>query len=126
MEAGNGWTPARAAVTARRAAPPIAAAIVVVLAAVVFLVRPSSTQAAASKGPVVSTLETKLGRVLVDSRGRTLYLFEGDRNGRSACTRQCASFWPPLITSAKPAVAGGAKAALIGTVKRADGRLQVT
>jgi hypothetical protein len=36
------------------------------------------------------------------------------------------TFWPPLIANGKPRVAGGAKASLIGTTKRADGRLQVT
>ena len=66
------------------------------------------------------------GRVLVNSRGHTLYLFGKDRNGKSACSGQCASFWPPLIANGKPRVAGGAKASLIGTIKRADGRRQVT
>jgi predicted lipoprotein with Yx(FWY)xxD motif len=74
----------------------------------------------------VSTASTKYGRILVDSRGRTLYLFEKDRNGKSACAGKCATFWPPLITTGKPRVAAGAKASLVGTTKRADGRLQVT
>src|SRR5262249_31990442 len=85
-----------------------------------------SGQAAKASGPVVSTAETSLGRILVDSRGRTLYLFEKDRKGKSACSGQCATFWPPLIAGAKPRVAGGGKASLISTTKRADGRLQVT
>src|SRR4029077_9025625 len=67
-----------------------------------------------------------LGRIIVKSNGRTLYLFEKDRNGKSACTGQCAVFWAPLITSGKPRVTGGAKAFFIGTTRRADGRLQVT
>jgi predicted lipoprotein with Yx(FWY)xxD motif len=53
-------------------------------------------------------------------------MFGKDRKGRSSCTGQCASFWPPLLTSGKPRVAGSAKASLVGTTKRADGRLQVT
>jgi predicted lipoprotein with Yx(FWY)xxD motif len=96
------------------------------LAAIVFLLHPAATHAAKAAGPVVSTAKTNLGRVLVDSRGRTLYLFEKDRNGKSACSGKCASFWPPLIASGKPRVAAGAKASLIGTTKRADGRMQVT
>jgi predicted lipoprotein with Yx(FWY)xxD motif len=75
---------------------------------------------------VVSTARTGLGRILVNSSGRTLYLFGKDRNGKSACTGQCASFWPPLITKGKPRVMSGARASLIGTTKRSDGRLQVT
>src|SRR5262245_4753604 len=99
------------------------AATVAALAAATFLFHPPSSQAAKTTGPVVSTAKTSLGRILVDSRGRTLYLFENDRKGKSACRGQCATFWPPLIASAKPRVAGGAKASLIGTSKRADGRL---
>ncbi len=95
-----------------------------VLAAV--LLQPAAGTAALAKGPVVSTASTSLGRILVDSRGRTLYMFEKDKNGKSACAGKCASFWPPLIATGKPRAAGGAKASLLGTTKRADGRLQVT
>ena len=80
----------------------------------------------AGAGVKVAISNTGLGRVLVDGRGRTLYLFAKDKNGRSACTVQCAGYWPPLIASGKPFAAAGAKASLLGTTKRADGRLQVT
>jgi len=104
----------------------VAAAAVAALAAASFALHPPATHAAQAKGAVVSTAKTTLGRIIVNSNGRTLYLFEKDRNGKSACSRQCAVFWPPLITNGKPAVTGGARASLIGTTKRADGRLQVT
>src|SRR6185436_16079706 len=87
---------------------------------------PSTSGASQTKGPVVSTASSKLGRILVDARGRTLYLFEKDKNGKSACVGQCATFWPPLIASGKPLAGTGAKASLLGTTRRADGRLQVT
>ena len=103
-----------------------AAAAVAALAAASFALNPPATHAAQAKGAVVSTAKTSLGRIIVNSSGRTLYLFEKDRNGKSACSGQCAVFWPPLITSGKPGVTGGARASLIGTTKRADGRLQVT
>jgi predicted lipoprotein with Yx(FWY)xxD motif len=60
------------------------------------------------------------------ARGHTLYQFEKDRNGKSACTGMCAQFWPPLIASGKPQASAGAKASLLGTTRRADGRMQVT
>jgi predicted lipoprotein with Yx(FWY)xxD motif len=104
----------------------VAAAAVAALAAASFALHPPATHAAQVKGVVVSVAKTGLGRIIVDSSGRTLYLFEKDRNGKSACSGQCAAFWPPLITSGKPGVTGGAKASLIGTTRRADGRLQVT
>ena len=112
--------------TARRPRMIVAAAAVTALAATIFALHPAATHAAPARGAVVSTATTSLGRVIVNSNGRTLYLFGKDSNGRSACSGQCAAFWPPLITSGKPSVAGGAKASLIGTTKRADGRLQVT
>jgi predicted lipoprotein with Yx(FWY)xxD motif len=104
----------------------IAAAAVAALAAAILAFHPTVTHAAQAKGAVVSTAQTSLGRIIVNANGRTLYLFEKDRNGKSACSGQCAAFWPPLITSGKPSVTGGAKASLIGTTRRADGRLQVT
>jgi predicted lipoprotein with Yx(FWY)xxD motif len=105
----------------------VAAAAVATFAAASFLaVHPPATHAAQAKGAVVSTATTSLGRIIVNSNGRTLYLFKKDRNGKSACSGQCAVFWPPLITSGKPRVTGGARASLIGTTRRADGRLQVT
>ena len=111
----------------QRSAPFAAvAAAVAMLAAAVLVLFPPATHAAPARGAIVTTKATSLGRVLVNSRGRTLYLFVKDRSGKSACSGQCAGAWPPLITKGKPQVAGGAKASLIGTTKRADGRLQVT
>ena len=113
-------------VAARRPRMIVMAAAVVVLAAAILALHPPATHAAQAKGAVVSTANTSLGRIIVSSNGRTLYLFGKDSNGKSACSGQCAAFWPPLITSGKPSVTGGAKASLIGTTRRADGRLQVT
>ena len=74
----------------------------------------------------VANAGTGLGRILVDGRGRTLYLFEKDKHGNSACTGQCAGYWPPLIASGKPLATVGAQPSLLGTTKRGDGRLQLT
>jgi predicted lipoprotein with Yx(FWY)xxD motif len=104
----------------------VTAAALAALTATIFVLHPAATHAAPAKGAAVSTTKTSLGRIIATSNGRTLYLFEKDRNGKSACSGQCAAFWPPLITSGKPSVTGGARASLIGTTKRADGRLQVT
>ena len=84
----------------------------------------SSTSAAAKAK--VSLASTGLGRILVDGNGRTLYLFANDRHGKSTCAGACAGFWPPLIASGKPLAASGVRPALLGTTRRADGRLQVT
>jgi predicted lipoprotein with Yx(FWY)xxD motif len=80
---------------------------------------------ASSPAATVTVRKTKLGRVLVDAKGRTLYLFLKDKKGKSACGGACAKFWPPLMTKGKPKAAGGAEAKLLGTTKRANGT-QVT
>jgi predicted lipoprotein with Yx(FWY)xxD motif len=74
----------------------------------------------------VSVANTGLGRILVDARGHTLYLFANDRHGKSTCTGGCAAFWPPLIATGKPLAGSGVKSALLGRTRRVDGRLQVT
>jgi predicted lipoprotein with Yx(FWY)xxD motif len=84
------------------------------------------SDAAARSGPSVSTASTGLGRILVNSGGRTLYMFGKDKNDKSACAGMCAKFWPPLIANGKPRASAGARASLLGTTKRADGRMQVT
>src|SRR6185295_15871322 len=64
----------------------------------------AATPASATTGPAgvkVVTRHTKLGNVLVDGRGRTLYLFEKDKGTASTCYGACASVWPPLTTGAK-------------------------
>ena len=55
----------------------------------------------------VRVANSRLGRILVDSAGRTLYLFKADSSSSSACSGACAVAWPPLRTGATPAVAGG-------------------
>jgi predicted lipoprotein with Yx(FWY)xxD motif len=70
--------------------------------------------------------EGNLGTILVDSQGRTLYLFQKDSGTKSACSGACASAWPPLRDSGKPTVGSGLNAALIGTASRSDGMPQVT
>ena len=80
----------------------------------------------ASGGATVSTTRTGLGRIIVDGRGRSLYLFERDRRGHSACSGTCAVYWPPLLTHGKPMAAGDAKQSLLGTIRRGDGTRQVT
>ena len=96
---------------------------VVLTAAVAGL---SRAAAATQSSTTVSSATSKLGRILADSRGRTLYLFEKDKRGHSACAGACATYWPPLLTRGKPTAARAAKQALLGTTRRADGTTQVT
>jgi len=74
----------------------------------------------------VTLHKTKIGNVLATSSGRTLYLFMKDKNRKSACYGQCATYWPPLMKKGKVSAAAGVKANLLGTTKRKNGKLQVT
>lgn len=69
---------------------------------------------------------TRLGTILINSQGHTLYLFKGDTGTTSTCTGACATAWPPLLATGKPTVNTGAKASLTGTTRRSDGTQQVT
>jgi len=73
----------------------------------------------------VGVANSDLGRILVDSQGRTLYLFKKDSGPTSTCSGSCATAWPPLRTTGKPAVRDGASASLVGTTPRSDGPSQV-
>jgi predicted lipoprotein with Yx(FWY)xxD motif len=47
------------------------------------------------------------GGVLVNSAGMTLYVFDKDVWGKSACNGPCAAIWPPMIVGTSKAVASG-------------------
>jgi len=74
----------------------------------------------------VGVASTALGDVLVDRRGRTLYLFTGDSGATSACTYACAVNWPPLRVRGTPLVGSGAKPSDIGRTARPNGISQLT
>src|SRR4029453_9568320 len=66
----------------------------------------------------VGLANSGLGKILVDSQGRTLYLFKKDAGTKSACFGECASDWPPLRAARTPTVGDGAKASLVATTAR--------
>lgn len=94
----------------------------------------SSTTTTASSEPsgggtaavITASSVPKLGKVIVDSKGFTLYNFHKDKGGKSSCYGGCEQVWPPLTTEGKPQVGEGAMASHLGTTKRKDGTLQVT
>jgi predicted lipoprotein with Yx(FWY)xxD motif len=82
----------------------------------------TSTGASATLGVASSSL----GSILVNSTGRTLYLFKADVGAKSACTGACATAWPPLLATAKPTAGTGLTASKLATITRSDGTQQVT
>jgi predicted lipoprotein with Yx(FWY)xxD motif len=81
---------------------------------------------ASGQSATVGITNENLGNILVDSHGRTLYLFQRDTGTKSTCTGACATEWPPLRVTAKPTVGGGATASIVATSARSDGKPQVT
>lgn len=86
----------------------------------------NSSTSAASSATVRTADVTGVGKVLVNSAGRTLYLFSPDKQSTSTCSGACATTWPPLMASGTPGAGTGLTASLLGTVHNPDGSTQVT
>jgi predicted lipoprotein with Yx(FWY)xxD motif len=74
----------------------------------------------------VNVRTTPLGKILVTTQGHALYLFAPDTRGKSTCYGSCATYWPPLLSGAKPTGGTGVKGSLLGLTVRKDGKHQVT
>jgi predicted lipoprotein with Yx(FWY)xxD motif len=94
------------------------------LAAALSLAPAASPHAGAGRG-TVTVRGSSYGRILFDGRGFVLYAFTRDPRGRSACSGACARAWPPYLVAA-PRAGAGVTRSLLGTTRRADGKLQVT
>lgn len=90
--------------------------------------KPASSTTSGTTAPVSVGTASGVGKVLVDSQGKTLYYFEKDQkgSGKSSCEGACAAAWPPLTTEGKPKAMSGVNAAMLGTIERSDGSTQVT
>lgn len=88
--------------------------------------------ASPSPSAAPTTLEvasvTRLGKVVTDGQGRTLYRFDDDtaKPPASTCAGACAKAWPPVWANGAATQVKGVEAALVGKVRRPDGKWQVT
>jgi predicted lipoprotein with Yx(FWY)xxD motif len=87
--------------------------------------------AGGSRTPAASVTITisqdpSFGAFLVDGQGMTLYLFTDDTPGTSTCYDECATEWPPLVTTGTAQAGPGVNASKLGTTMRTDGTTQVT
>ena len=88
-----------------------------------------STSGSAGTATLVSVgTAANVGQVLVDSKGMTLYYFQKDQkgSGKSKCSGECASDWPPLTSSGAAKAMSGVNTSMLGTIKRSDGTTQIT
>jgi predicted lipoprotein with Yx(FWY)xxD motif len=76
----------------------------------------------------VNVSESTSGSILVDNQGRSLYVFSADTQnaGTSACTGDCLTNWPPLLSMELPTAGEGLDATKLSTITRDDGTQQVT
>jgi predicted lipoprotein with Yx(FWY)xxD motif len=85
----------------------------------------AAAPATATPEPSVRVAKTKLGRILVNGQGRTLYLYVKDRGAKSACSRRCSQVGPPATVSGAPTAGPGFAAAKLTTTRGADHRRQL-
>ena len=104
----------------------VAVALAVVVAGSALAAVALAASAPTKPANVKARTTGKLGKILVNGSSQTLYLFEKDKNGKSACSGACATNWPPLLTKGKPIAGTGVSASKLGTTKRSDGTTQVT
>lgn len=115
----------------RLTAAAIAVVAIAAAAVAVIVLTRSSTHAAphaaapGAAAPSVRVARTKLGRILVNGQGRTLYLYMKDRGTKSACSRRCAQVWPPATVSGAPTAGPGVAAAKLTTTRGASNGRQL-
>jgi predicted lipoprotein with Yx(FWY)xxD motif len=86
----------------------------------------SSPSPAATGTKIAVATNAKLGQILVDDKGLTVYLFVADTGTASTCYTSCATIWPPVLTTGAPQAGTGADASMLGTTTRTDGKIEVT
>jgi predicted lipoprotein with Yx(FWY)xxD motif len=104
----------------------LTAVLAVVALAAVAIVGTTSSSAAKKKPATLSVSKTKLGKILVDSKGRTLYELGSDGKNKSTCAGACAMNWPPSIAPKKPTFGAGVSKSKLKVIKRADGKKQLS
>ena len=102
----------------------VLAILVVVAAAATFA---GGSSASAGARATLTVRSSNYGSILFDGQGRALYAFTRDRRGgASRCYGACARAWPVYFASSRLVAGKGVKRSLIGTVRRRDGRRQIT
>ena len=94
-----------------------------------FAVTPTGQKASSPGGAALNVSQSdRLGTIVVDADGFTLYRFNKDTAvpPKSNCDGACAITWPPAVITAATPTANGVDQSLVSTVTRADGSKQLT
>lgn len=76
------------------------------LAAVAALTLFTSAVALAQAAAPAKIADSSKGKIYVDAKGMSLYTFDKDSTGKSACNGPCAENWPPLMAAADAKASG--------------------
>jgi predicted lipoprotein with Yx(FWY)xxD motif len=89
---------------------------------------PAAPAAPKIKWTLMTMATKKLGHIMVNGEGMTIYRFDGDtpNSATSKCAGACAKTWPPVTIHSTNLVLKGFDATLLGRIKRADGSWQLT
>jgi predicted lipoprotein with Yx(FWY)xxD motif len=98
--------------------------LVVALAAAV--VASAGQPATAAAGTRITVRSSEFGRMLFGPDRQAIYIFQRDRRNRTNCHGECARLWPPVYTRGAPVAGRGVRESLLGTIRRRNGRRQVT
>lgn len=84
--------------------------------------------AAGASHAVIKLRQTKVGKILVNRAGFTIYAFTKDKRNKDNCQKitNCLKFWPPVLSKGKPVAKRGVRKSLLGTIKLKNGKRQVT
>jgi len=90
---------------------------------------PTATPAPTPVAPasVVAAQNMRLGTILANPQGRTLYYFLPERGGKIVCSSSaCTTYWPPSITAGGNPTGGAGVTGQLGLIARAGGAQQIT
>ena len=102
-----------------------AAVSAIAVAAGVVASNSSDAAKPAATSSLITTRTTSAGEILIDGRGRTVYLFAQD-TGSPTCAGTCASYWPPVPATPAKRAGGDAAAADVSSVAAPGGGRQLT
>jgi predicted lipoprotein with Yx(FWY)xxD motif len=80
-----------------------------------------------SSTPTIKLLSTSKGKIL-STGGFVVYMFTHDKKNQNSCLKikGCKSIWPAVTSAGMPKAGPGVKKSLLGTIKIAGGKHQVT
>src|SRR5437899_10560287 len=93
---------------------------------------PASSPAASAPAPVapasvIAMQNARLGTILANAQGRTLYYFVPERGGKIVCsTSACTTYWPPSLNPSGSPTGGVGVTGQLGLIARGGGAQQIT